>query len=87
MGRAGALIVVRLGAGWWVGPEGPPTPLAVLCAEVSAFAPHTSEMAIGLLRFLYLTVYILPQLGVHAVIFSPLEFLCLLLLEETFSQT
>lgn len=48
VGRAGALTGVRLGADWWVGPEGPPTPLAVLCPEVSAFAPHTSEMAIGL---------------------------------------
>ena len=37
------------------------------------------------LVILYL-VYILPQLHRYAVIFSPLEFLCILLLEETFVQ-
>ena len=36
--------------------------------------------------FLYLFVHILPQLFMQAVIFSPLWFLCILLLKETFVQ-
>ena len=57
-----------------VGPRGGlgglPTPLLVLC---------------GFLVFLYL-VHNLPQLCMHAVIFSPLQFLCILLLKERFVQ-
>ena len=38
------------------------------------------------LVFLYLLVQNLPQLCVHAVNFSPLKFLCILLLEENLSR-
>ena len=36
-----------------------------------AFAPGTSEEAVGLVAFLYLVIHNLPQLYRHAVIFSP----------------
>lgn len=36
------------------------------------------------LVFVYLVVHNLPQLFTHTVIFSPLQFLCVLLLEEIF---
>lgn len=60
---------------------------AVACfffPQHSAFVPSSSEMAVGFLVFLYLLVHNLPQLCMHAVIFSVLEFLCLVLLEEMF---
>ena len=42
-------------------------------ARYAAFAPGPSEVAVGFfLIFLYLFVYNLPQLHMHAVIFSPL---------------
>ena len=47
----------------------------VVCREpvqYSAFAPDPSEVAVGFLVFLYLVVQNLPQLRMHAVIFSPL---------------
>ena len=37
-----------------------------------AFAPDTPEVAVGFWVFLYLIVHNLPQLRMHAVIFSPL---------------
>ena len=55
-------------------------------AQCPAFAPSSSEVAVGFLVFLYLVVHNLPQLDMHTVIFSPLWFLCILLLEETFVQ-
>ena len=48
------------------------------------FCSHSSEVAAGFLISLYLLVHNLPQLCMHAVIFSVLEFLCLVLLEEMF---
>ena len=58
-----------------------------------AFAPSSSEVAVRFLVFLYLVVHNLPQLYLHSVIllffytviFSSLEFLCVLLL-DTFVQ-
>ena len=38
------------------------------------------------LVFLYLAVYNLPQLCMYTVTFSPLQFLCIFLLEEMFVQ-
>ena len=43
-------------------------------------------MAVGFLVSLYLVAHNLPQLHMHEVIFSPLECLRILLLEETFVQ-
>ena len=53
-------------------------------AQCPAFAPGSSEVAVGFLVFLYLLVHNLPPLCMHAAIFSPLWFLCILLLEEMF---
>ena len=44
--------------------------------------PALQKWQLGFLAFLYLFVYNLPKLGMHEVIFSPLQFLCILLLEE-----
>ena len=71
---------MRIGARPGVGPEGWPGwsahPLGgAVCrghAQSPAFAPDTSEVAVGFLLFLYLVVPSLPQLGMRAVIFSPL---------------
>ena len=41
-------------------------------ARYPAFASGSSEVAAGFLVFLYLVVHNLPQLYMHAVIFSPL---------------
>ena len=46
------------------------------------FAPGSSEVAVGFLVFLYLVVHNLPQVHMHTVVFSPLWFLCVLLLQE-----
>ena len=48
--------------------------------QYPAFAPETSELAVGFLLFLYF-VYNLPQLHMYSY-FTPLYFLCVLLLEE-----
>ena len=53
-------------------------------AQYPAFAPSSSEVAVGVSVSLYLVVQNLPHLRVHAVIFSPLSFLCISLLEEMF---
>ena len=46
--------------------------------QYPAFSPGSSEVAVGVffLVFLYLLVQNLPQLHMHAVIFSPIQFLC-----------
>ena len=50
-----------------------------------ASVPGSSEVSAGFLVFLYL-VGNFPQLCMHAVIFSPIHFLCILLLVEKFVQ-
>ena len=57
------------------------------------FAPGSSEVAVGYLVSLYLVVQNLPQLHMcmaqlhmRTVIFSPLKFLYILLMEEMFFQ-
>ena len=49
------------------------------------FAPGISEEPVGLLPFCTLFI-ICPSCTCYVVIFSPLQFLCILLLEETFVQ-
>ena len=49
-----------------------------------AFALSSSEVAVGFLDFLYLLAHNFSPLCMSAAIFSPLEFLCSLLLEEMF---
>ena len=56
------------------------------CYRHPVFAPGSSEVVVGFLVFLYLVVYSLPQLCMRTVIFSPLEFLCILTLVEIFVQ-
>ena len=56
-------------------------------AQCPGFAPSSSEVAVGFFSvFLYLVAHNLPQLHMHEVIFSPLECLRILLLEEIFVQ-
>lgn len=78
-GRGGEC-VQRLGQR--VGIGGVPTTLVVVCAggmcKYSVFAPGSSGVAV-----LYLVVHNLPM---HTFIFSLLQFLCILLLEEMFVQ-
>ena len=40
--------------------------------QFPAFTPDSSEMAVGFLVILCFLTHNLPQLGMHAVIFSPL---------------
>ena len=71
---------MRVGADQWVGPEEwlrwSAHPLSgTVCrdhVQLPYFAPGTSEMAVGILAFLYLFIHNLPQLCMHAFIFSPL---------------
>lgn len=76
---------------------GPPTPLVVLCAGLmhsTLLLLPTPCFGSWLFRsgswvsffFLYLVACNLPQRLLHTVIFGPLQFLCLLLLEENFVQ-
>ena len=59
------------------------------CFQVPAIAPCSSELAarlsVSFFLFLYL-VHNLPQLCMHMVVFSLLEFVCILLIEEMFVQ-
>lgn len=63
-------------------------------AQYPAFATNSLFLLLALqkwqlgvfLAFLYPVVHNLPQLRMLAVIFSPLEYLSVLLLEETFVQ-
>ena len=76
---------------WFAHPLG-----CVVCrghAQYPAFAPHPllllpalQRWQLGFLVSFYLVVQNLPQLHMHTVIFSPLSFLCILLLKETFVQ-
>ena len=66
-----------------------PTPLVVR-GEGSKYRTllllPASRRGSWFLAFLYCIVRNLPQLHMHAVIFSPVQFLCILLLQETFVQ-
>ena len=55
-------------------------------AQYSAFVTRSSEVTTGIFGLFYLIVQNLLQLHMHAVIFSFLYFLCILLLEENFVQ-
>ena len=85
----------RWGAGPEVRPEGWLTQSAHpfggavhrACTQSPVFAPSFSEMAGGILVILRLVADNLPQYCcMHAVIFSPLEFLCTVLLEKMLVQ-
>ena len=70
---------------WWCVQGACPIPCFALDP---AFVPGCSEVTVrfyGLLFFFYL-VHNFPQLFRHAVIFSPLQFLCILLFMEMFVQ-
>ena len=56
------------------------------CSQHPVFALGSAEVAVALFGPLCLVVHNLPQLHMHTVSFSPLQFLCILLLEETFVQ-
>lgn len=66
--------------GWW---SAHPLGSALCC--VCAHTVPCSDVAAGFLAFFYL-VQNLPQRCMHAVIFSPFWFLCILLLGETWSR-
>ena len=50
--------------------------------QLAAFAPGSSEVAVGFSGLFASSVQNLPQLCTHTVIFSPTQFLCILWLEE-----
>ena len=45
-------------------------------AQHPAFAPDSSEVAVGFFGLFVSFIYNLPQLPMHTVIFSPIQFLC-----------
>ena len=55
------------------------------CSGDPVSGTSSSEMTVGILVFLYLVVHNFHH-GIHAVIFCPLLFLCILLLEKTFGS-
>ena len=92
--RAGSLYGVRVGvcpgvrlAGWlrWSA-----HPFVVLCAggmrSALLLLLALQKWQLVFLVFLYLVIHNLPQLHMHTVIFSPVWFLCILVLKETFAQ-
>ena len=56
------------------------------CSQHPVFALGSAEVAVALFGPLCLVVHNLPQLHMHTVSFSPLQFLCILLLEKLFVQ-
>ena len=56
------------------------------CSQHPGFALGSSEVEIGCFGLFVSFVQNLSQLHRHAVIFSPMWFLCILLLEERFAQ-
>ena len=79
-GGSGPLYGVRVGAGPGVRPEGwlrwcaHPSSDAMCRGHVQypAFAPGSSEVAVGFLVFSYVLAHNFPQLHMGTVIFSPL---------------
>lgn len=69
MGQAGGVAQVVCPPPWWCCVQGPCT--------VPCFGPNSSEVAVRFLVFLHLVVHNLPQLHIRIVIFSPLQFLCI----------
>ena len=78
------------GSGRRGGLGGLPTPLVVLRAggmrRTLLLLPALQKWQLGVLVSLYLVVHSLPQLHMHAVIFSLIRFLCILSLKETCVQ-
>ena len=80
------------GSRWRASLRGLPTPSVVLCAEgirstllcfrPLGFAPGSSKVAVAFFGLFVSFVRNLPQLRMRAVIFSPIQFLCILLLQE-----
>ena len=76
------------GLDWIGGSGGLPPALVVPCAGImcsivlSLLAPQKWQLDFGL----FVSCHYLPQLLMHVVIFSPLEFLCILFLKEMFVQ-
>ena len=91
-GRAGPLgVMVGAigGSGQRGGLGGLSTPLVMLCAGIilsTCFWSWHLRNGSWVLAVLYHVVHNLPQLSMHRVIFSPLQFLCILLLREMFVQ-
>ena len=56
------------------------------CSQIPAFASCSSKVAVRSSGLFVSFVQNLPQLSEHSVIFSPLQFLCILLLEDRFVQ-
>ena len=85
---------VSRGSGQRRGLGGLPNPSVVLCAGgmrstlllflTPCFCSWLFRSGSWVIWSLYLVVHDLPQLRMHTVTFSPLYFLCILLLEETF---
>ena len=94
VGRAHSLYRMRAGVCPGVRPEGrlrcSAHPLGGAecrrCVQLPAFAPGCSEVAVVLLFSLYLLVHNLPQLLMHAVIFTPSQFLCICCLRRRMSR-
>ena len=77
------------GLGWRCGSGGVPTPLVVVCAggmrNTLLLLWALQKWQLGFLVSLYLLPRICPSC-VHAVSFSPIRFLCILLLQERVVQ-
>ena len=56
------------------------------CSRHPVFALGSSEVAVGFFGLFVSFVQNLPRLYMHAVIFSPIWFLCILFLQERFVQ-
>ena len=82
--RTGPAVKLAGWLGWSVHP--PSGAVGRDYAQYSAFAPNPSGVKAEFLVFFLCLVHNLPQLCMHTAIFSPLEFLCILLLEERFVQ-
>ena len=69
---------------WRVTPPNPSDAVCMDCGQypASALAPQKWRVLV----FLYLIVHNLPQLHIDAVSFSPLSFLCIVLLQRRFVQ-
>ena len=71
-------------SGSFYGVKAGPCTIPCFCSGQPVFPP--SSLEVGFLGLFVSFVHNLPQLHTHAVIFSPIQFLCVLLLEEMFIQ-
>ena len=83
--QAGGVVQVVLSPLRWQCVQGA-CAVPCFCSQIPAFTSCSSKVAVRSSGLFVSFVQNLPQLSKYSVIFSPLQFLCILLLEDRFVQ-